>query len=178
MVADCLNEEGEDPLLQGGSTGRLDETVDFIGDEPANQEEDNIIVGENAHSVIPEEKDDERLEMIRQMIGPAKNLQSVLVYENGSFVTKFLELDDDEPSTKLNGTIEYSSDYRNEEGAMAGNICQSESSGSEMSSEKSLNGHCSGSEMSEKGSNNDVTESRQDMIDLEQGIHFPRFHHW
>ncbi|KAJ8300704.1 hypothetical protein KUTeg_022223 [Tegillarca granosa] len=47
---------------------------------------------------------------------PQKKLQSMQVYEDGAFRTKFLELDDgDEQQERLNGTIKYNQDYRDAE---------------------------------------------------------------
>ena len=108
MVADCLNEEHD--VVQSGKekeeedNQRLSQEVvkpDLIGPEVAKQNE---------------EKNEQEIDDNIGDQSQKKKVQSVQVYENGCLSTKLVEVEDESLNDKLNGTIEYSRDYRMAEG--------------------------------------------------------------
>lgn len=141
MVADCLNHdlgkdqaEKEKQVENIKSTSQQDAKSALTGQEVANQNEAG-----NKDKEGEEKQDDSNHKK-----KPLGKVQSVQVYENGCLCTKFVELDDEESNDKLNGTIEYSRDYRLAEGPSCSNdsnVTESadvESASSRTSSEQSL----------------------------------------
>ena len=141
MVADCLSQEqdavqSEKEKDEENNQRTSQSTVKpaLIGPEIANQSGDKN----------EEETDGNKEEQIQKKKSLSK-VQSVQVYENGCLCTKFLELDDEDSNDKLNGTIEYSRDYRmaegpafNDELTVEENNVEIESASSRASSELSL----------------------------------------
>ena len=113
MVSNCLNHEKEtvcvekekEPDSQSQSTSQADVKTPAVGQEVAIQNEAGNI-----------DKDDDNKTDQAQKKKSLSKVQSIQVYENGCLCTKFVELDEEELNDKLNGTIEYSNDYRMAEG--------------------------------------------------------------
>ncbi|KAL4219185.1 F-box/WD repeat-containing protein 5 [Mactra antiquata] len=177
MIANCLNSEAE-----RGSTESKSNTEDIssaesasvatpslIGDSTSNQEEVDMLEDQEEPNNQNETKDTEN--ETKKPRKPSKSLQSIQVFENGEFITKFLEVDTDEPNNKRNGTIEYSNAYRlAEEPEVMGKkgIC-GDTSGSDFSN----NGNHSGSDMSSMNGSSDVMDQNHS-FDMDYGI---KYHH-
>ena len=111
MVADCLNEEKDvaqsEKEKEEEDNQRTSQPVvksDMIGVEVANQNDEKN----------ERENDDKKCtgELVEK-----KEVKGVQAYdENGCLITKTVEEEDENSNKKLNGTIEYSRDYRLAEG--------------------------------------------------------------
>ncbi|XP_053381354.1 uncharacterized protein LOC123524702 isoform X2 [Mercenaria mercenaria] len=173
MIANCLSNEADVPSAEDKNLTEdispADNTslvsLPLIGDLFTNQEEEDINEEQEESNATEEGKGEKTA---AKKIGKStKALQSIQVFENGEFITKFLEVDADEPNNKLNGTIEYSSDYRLAEtpkGLKMKVIC-GDTSGSELST----NGNYSGSEISSVNGSSDVFDHSHSSLDVDMG---------
>lgn len=168
MIANCLNEEtvktlGEKMEDGSSSASSFNVSLPVIGEQreqSANRDEDDMQELSEIESSCYNELED--------VIKPQKSLQGIQVFENGEFITKYLEVDTDVPNNRLNGTIEYSSDYRLAEDPKEPGLCRA--SGYTSSSEYSTNGNHSGSEMSEKSGNGCADTCDQTLQIAEQDL--------
>ena len=145
MVADCLDGlegkvsvEKETEPENNQSTSQVDAKPPVVGQELATQNEAN-----------KSDKDsDEKMPDQMQKKKSLSKVQSIQVYENGCLCTKFVELDEEDLNDKLNGTIEYSHDYRMAEGPSCmedgkDSNLDNDSGSSRASSELNLTTSCS-----------------------------------
>lgn len=176
MIANCLSKETDKPLSDDKTLAEDNVLVEsnsvvmlpLIGDLFTNQEEEDM-TEQPEEPNDTEEGNEEKSAAKRTEKKTSKSLQRIQVFENGEFITKFLEVDTDEPNNKLNGTIEYSSDYRLAEGPkilMKKGIC-GDTSGSELST----NGNQSGSELSSINGSSDVFDQSHSSLDADMGKH-------
>lgn len=174
MIADCLNDENQVPskedvsLPDENDADTADAKLALIDDFLANQEGEDM-----------DEDDDELNEEIEgkealntpkkdtKATQSGRTLQSIQVFENGEFKTKFLEVDADEPNNKLNGTIEYSSDYRLAEGPKK--LTKRGILGDTSGSELSANSNQSGSEISSVNGSSDIFDHSYSSLDIDIG---------
>lgn len=151
MVANCLNEDTvtahAEKTDDGGATAANSfVNLPVIGEQLPQPEDDDVMLDcTETESCCIEEPI-----VVQQK---QKSVQSLQMFENGEYVTKYLEVDSetDMPSNKLNGTIEYSSDYRLAEKPKS--LMLQSTSDYTSSSEQSTNGNNSGSDTSEKSGN-------------------------
>ena len=108
MVADCLNDED--------GTALMEKETDNQSQSSSQAEVKAPIVSQEVAVVNEPSGDDENKSDQAQKKKLLSKVQSIQVYENGCLCTKFVEVDDEEFNDKINGTIEYSSDYRMAEG--------------------------------------------------------------
>ena len=108
MVADCLNDED--------GTALMGKEMDNQSQSSSQAEVKAPIVSQEVAVVNEPSGDDENKTDQAQKKKLLSKVQSIQVYENGCLCTKFVEVDDEEFNDKINGTIEYSSDYRMAEG--------------------------------------------------------------
>lgn len=162
MIANCLNEDPVSSLAEkstedGSAACSSSASLPLIGEPPANEDEDD-----NMQDVpVTEACCIKELDKVKVKEESAQNvqksLQSLQMFENGEFITKYLEVDSDAdvPKNKLNGTIQYSSDYR-----LAENPDRRRGmTGYTSSSENSTSSSNSGSDTSEKSGNSSNGES-------------------
>ncbi|WAR30959.1 FBXW5-like protein, partial [Mya arenaria] len=108
MVANCLEEETrQTPTEEKSEDLSSKENQSLIDEQLTNQEDDEMQEMEPNKPLDPKE-----YEMEASKPKTSKSLQGIQVFENGEFITKYLEVDPDVPNDKLNCTIEYSNDYR------------------------------------------------------------------
>ena len=108
MVADCLNDEDGTALMEKETDNQSQSSSQAEVKAPTVSQEVAVV---NEPSGDDENKSDQA-----QKKKLLSKVQSIQVYENGCLCTKFVEVDDEEFNDKINGTIEYSSDYRMAEG--------------------------------------------------------------
>ena len=131
----------------------------MIGALAANQDEDERKCTE-AEGMEPKENE----KAARKTAKPAKVLQGIQVFENGEFITKYLEVDPDIPNDKLNGTIEYSNDYRRAQSPKRlAAFCGYSSDTTENHSGSEI------SERSNNGSSTDTFDQSQLISEIETG---------
>ncbi|XP_060603612.1 uncharacterized protein LOC132756525 isoform X2 [Ruditapes philippinarum] len=174
MIANCLSDEAEAQAAEDKSLTEDNSAADntslvslpLIGDFFSNQEEEDMIE-EQEEPNDAEEGKEEKNTVKKIGKNTSKALQSIQVFENGEFITKFLEVDADEPNNKLNGTIEYSSDYRLAEtpNVLKMKVLCGDTSGSELST----NGNQSGSEIGSVNGSSDVFDHSHSSLDVDMG---------
>ena len=108
MVADCLNDED--------GTALMEKETDNQSQSSSQADMKAPVVSQEVAVVNEPSGDDENKSDQAQKKKLLSKVQSIQVYENGCLCTKFVEVDDEEFNDKINGTIEYSSDYRMAEG--------------------------------------------------------------
>ncbi|KAH3708749.1 uncharacterized protein LOC127858078 [Dreissena polymorpha] len=166
MVADCLTEERQglsaEERSETGSMENLDnESLALIGEAEANQEQEDINKPQEGDQSKEIEVKENQLQ--ESAHNAQKVFQGIQVFENGEFITKYLEVDPDVPnaSNKINGTIKYSNDYRQAQGPKLLSLActsgyTSDTNGSNngncSDTNGSVNGNGSGSEVSEQSS--------------------------
>lgn len=118
MVANCANNECDVISPENNCTSNAGITNDsaqllsqvLTGDVVTCRDDDSEQEGEDVTDEAGQDSGDET-----KPVKIAKNLQSIQMFENGAYIMKYLEVDPDVPSSKLNGTIKYSNDYRQAE---------------------------------------------------------------
>jgi len=172
MIANCLTDDPVSSLAEknsedGSTASNSLVNLAVIGKQPTNEDEDDIMQeGSDTDSTCGKEED----------LQAQKSVQSIQMFENGEFITKYLEVetDADVPRNRINGTIEYSSDYRLAESPKF--LVMPGLPDYTSSSDQSTNGNNSGSDTSEKSGNSlavDQFESSQEAAAGRLTVHSP-----